>query len=206
MTYTTRANTLRALLMHAGKNDVRFYLNGICMDLDAGRLVATDGHRMMVASGPKDPGKGQHILPRSLIESVLKVAGKKDCELSITLAGSGSEATATATVALPMGAQFGETLIDGRFPDWRRVIPKVSELTGAVGQYYPEYLLDAAKALVIQGSASKVEMTAVAHNGPDKACIVYAQNASGENAAFVVVMPLRADVGISDGLAEFIGG
>lgn len=199
--YTIESNTLRAALTHAAKNDVRFYLNGICLDLDAGRIVATDGHRMFIASGPQDPGKGRVILPRDLVANVCKAAGKRGMQVTVTLAGSGE--TATATLALPTGAQFGETLIDGNFPDWPRVMP--AELSGQPGQYDLEYLAAAADALVIHGAASKAQGVRVAHNGPEKPCIVYAPNCR-ENMAFVVVMPLRADGEvIGDELAAFIG-
>lgn len=199
--YTIDSNTLKAALTHAAKNDVRFYLNGVCMDLDAGRIVASDGHRLFVAFGPKDPGKGQVILPRDLVASVCKLAGKRGMQVTVTLAGSGSEAT--ATLALPTGASFGETLIDGRFPDWQRVMP--AEMSGQPGQYNPDYLAAAADALVIHGAAAKPEGIRIAHNGADKACIVYAPGQS-DNFAFVVVMPLR-DNGekIGQELATFIG-
>ena len=199
--YTIDSNTLKAALTHAAKNDVRFYLNGICMDLDAGRIVATDGHRMFVAFGPKDPGKGRVILPRGLVASVCKLAGKRGMQVTVTLAGAGSEAT--ATLALPTGASFGETLIDGNFPDWPRVIP--AKMSGLPGQYNLDYLAAAAEALVIHGAASKAEGVRVAYNGPDKACIVYAP-AQSEAFAFVVVMPLRegGDV-IGPDLGAFIG-
>jgi len=198
--YTVDSNTLRAALTHAAKNDIRFYLNGVCLDLDAGRVVATDGHRMFVAFGPKDPGKGRVILPRDLVASVCKVAGKKGVQVTVSLSGSGSEAT--ATIALPTGAQFGETLIDGRFPDWPRAVP--TELSGEPGQYELDYLAAAADALVIHGAARNMQGVRVAHNGADKACIVWAPG-SGERLAFVVVMPMRADETIDGELAAFIG-
>ena len=198
--YTIDSNTLRAALTHVAKNDVRYYLNGICMDLDAGRIVATDGHRMFVAFGPKDPGKGRVILPRDLVANVCKVAGKRGQQVTVTLAGSGD--TATATLSLPTGAQFGETLIDGRFPDWPRVVP--TTLSGELGQYDLDYLAAAADALVIHGAASKTQGVRVAHNGADKPCIVWAPDCT-ENMAFVVVMPMRADETIDGDLAAFIG-
>ena len=199
--YTIDSNTLRAALTHAAKNAVRFYLNGVCLDLDAGRVVATDGHRMFIAFGPKDPGKGRVILPRDLVANVCKVAGKKGVQVTVSLSGSGAEAT--ATIALPTGAQFGETLIDGRFPDWLRVVP--TALSGAPGQYELDYLAAAADALVIHGAASKTQGVRVAHNGADKPCIVWAPG-SGGNLAFVVVMPMRADGDcIGEDLAAFIG-
>src|SRR5690348_4954473 len=118
-TYEIHSNTLRAALSHAGKRDVRFYLNGVCLDLNAGRIVATDGNRMFICRGPLDAGAGQVIIPRDVIESAVKAADKKGCMLSVSIV---TGEAGTATLALPSGAQFGATLIDGRFPDWQRVI------------------------------------------------------------------------------------
>lgn len=47
-TFTIPMSTIRAVLPTIPKTDVRFYLVGALFDLDAGRIVATDGHRMIV--------------------------------------------------------------------------------------------------------------------------------------------------------------
>lgn len=200
-TVTIASNTLKAALTHAGDKDIRYYLNGVLVDTLAGRIVATDGNRMFVASGPKVDGGQQYILPRSLVATVCKAVGKKGADLTVTFAGSGE--TATATISLPDGRQFGETLIDGRFPDYARVIP--TAISGEPGQYDTRYLEDAANALVIHGACASAQGVRVAYNGGSNACVVYAPGCT-ENLAFCVVMPIRADGDkIGPDLAAFMG-
>jgi hypothetical protein len=44
--------TLRAARTHTAEGDIRSYLNGVYLDVTAGKVVATDGHRMLVISAP----------------------------------------------------------------------------------------------------------------------------------------------------------
>ena len=47
-TITIETHVLKAHLIIAPKNDVRFYLNGILVDTVNRRIVSTDGHCMLV--------------------------------------------------------------------------------------------------------------------------------------------------------------
>ncbi len=102
------------------QQDVRYYLNGLYFEVLGGRLrvVATDGHRLALATAPQrveatDLGV---IIPR-----------KGVLELSRLLEG-------TAPIALSIGTNhiratteqftFTSKLVDGKFPDYERVIPK----------------------------------------------------------------------------------
>jgi len=44
--------TLRAARTHTAEGDIRSYLNGVYLDVTTGKVVATDGHRMLVISAP----------------------------------------------------------------------------------------------------------------------------------------------------------
>jgi DNA polymerase-3 subunit beta len=102
------------------QQDVRYYLNGLYFEVLGGRLrvVATDGHRLALATAPQrveatDLGV---IIPR-----------KGVLELSRLLEG-------TTPIALSIGTNhiratteqftFTSKLVDGKFPDYERVIPK----------------------------------------------------------------------------------
>ena len=131
---------------------------------------------------------------------LVEVYSRKDAE-TLAFAGAGSEATCTA--ALAGGLQFGETLIDGRFPDWQRVLPR--NMSGVPGQYNAEYLYDAAAALALHGACKDVVGARVAYNGHDSACVVYAPHCE-ENMAYCIIMPVRADhFAIGKDLSAFIG-
>lgn len=102
------------------QQDVRYYLNGMYVELAAGRLrfVATDGHRLALCTGPDavEAADTAVIVPRKGI-----------LELSRLLDGDGS-------VSLVMGSNhvravteqftFTSKLVDGKFPDYERVLPK----------------------------------------------------------------------------------
>jgi len=102
--------------------DVRYYLNGLLLELGAStlRAVATDGHRLAIAEMAIQAEVGESprelILPRKGVGELLRLLGgeKDDMELVI-----GSNAVRAEFSDM----QFTSKLIDGRFPDYERVIP-----------------------------------------------------------------------------------
>jgi DNA polymerase-3 subunit beta len=86
--------------------DVRYYLNGLLFDIGDGllRAVATDGHRRQV------------IVPRKGISELLRLLGGGEEEVRIDV---GSNAI---RITLPE-VRLTSKLIDGKFPDYRRVVP-----------------------------------------------------------------------------------
>ena len=103
------------------QQDVRYYLNGLLIETGEAHLraVATDGHRLalcqVVLDGSKLP-ENQVIVPR-----------KGVLELQRLLSGEGDVALALGSnhVRIQLdGIRFTSKLIDGRFPEYERVIPK----------------------------------------------------------------------------------
>lgn len=104
--------------------DVRYYLNGMLLEV-AGpvvRTVATDGHRLALCEltiGEADASPQQVILPRKGVLELQRLIGENgECTLEI--------GTNHLRVELG-GIRLTSKLIDGRFPDYDRVIPKQSE-------------------------------------------------------------------------------
>ena len=103
------------------QQDIRYYLNGLLMVIDAGelRVIATDGHRLAFASNTvadKTLGKQEVILPRKTVLELAKLLADNDDPVAIELSASQAR------------FKFGETLlasklVDGKFPDYQRVIP-----------------------------------------------------------------------------------
>ena len=100
--------------------DVRYYLNGLLLQVDGKELraVATDGHRLAFASVgiEADMPRQEMILPRKTVLELNRLLVDSDDALNITLA--------------PNQVRFGfgsvvlvSKLIDGKFPDYERVIP-----------------------------------------------------------------------------------
>ncbi|MDW9588682.1 hypothetical protein GOA80_21935 [Sinorhizobium meliloti] len=97
--------------------ETRYYLNGVCLDVDD--AVATDGHRMGVHPLGFDGGAFERaIIPHAVVNALLLMPAPK--------------AISIATEKRPMvdirmdGARIRAKLIDGTFPDWRRVVPSMS--------------------------------------------------------------------------------
>jgi DNA polymerase-3 subunit beta len=102
------------------QQDIRYYLNGLLTVVEDGqlKLVATDGHRLAFASvklGDQLP-RQEVIVPRKTVLELTKLLAEVDDEVSIEL--SATQASFTfGTVELV------SKLIDGKFPDYTRVIP-----------------------------------------------------------------------------------
>ena len=102
------------------QQDVRYYLNGMLMEADGKtlRTVATDGHRLSYCETTLEHEAGsaqQVIVPRKgVLELQRLLAGEGNVELAI----------GTNHVRAQIGdIRFTSKLIDGRFPEYGRVIP-----------------------------------------------------------------------------------
>lgn len=108
------------------QQDVRYYLNGLLLETSKKRLraVATDGHRLALAEisiDNQDVTAGQVIIPRKGVLELHRLLGSgEDVELAI---GSNH------IRAKLDGIRFTSKLIDGRFPDYERVIPSEKATT-----------------------------------------------------------------------------
>ena len=103
------------------QQDVRYYLNGMLLESEGGRLraVSTDGHRLALCEAnlaERVTGKQQVILPRKGVLELQRMLGEGgDMELSV----------GTNHVRCQIGEiRFTSKLIDGRFPEYSRVIPQ----------------------------------------------------------------------------------
>jgi len=103
------------------QQDVRYYLNGLLLETGDGvvRAVATDGHRLAlceVGVGEEGGSAQQVIIPRKGVLELQRLLGDdEDVDLAIG---------ANHIRANVGDIRFTSKLIDGRFPDYDRVIPK----------------------------------------------------------------------------------
>lgn len=106
--------------------DVRYYLNGLMLEIGQSRLrtVATDGHRLAIADadltvdGLSEPRS--MILPRKGVTELLRLLTATDDEIEVQVSAN------QVKIALD-GVDFTSKLIDGKFPDYERVIPRTDE-------------------------------------------------------------------------------
>lgn len=113
---------LLALVQYAmAQQDIRYYLNGLLVVVveDEIRVVATDGHRLAFASetlNEKLP-RTEVILPRKTVLELSRQLADNDEPLEISLAPTQAQ--------FRFGnIEFISKLIDGKFPDYERVIPQ----------------------------------------------------------------------------------
>jgi len=100
--------------------DIRYYLNGLLLTAEGDRLtaVATDGHRLShAATALAEPtGKIEVILPRKTVTEMQKLLAESDDPVTITVRDN--------LVSLAFaGVEVVSKVIDGKFPDYTKVIP-----------------------------------------------------------------------------------
>ncbi len=112
---------LLGLVQYAmAQQDIRYYLNGLLMVAEEKqlKLVATDGHRLAFASVKLDAElpRQEVIVPRKTVLELSKLLGDSDDEVRIELSAT--------QAAFSFGdIELVSKLVDGKFPDYTRVIP-----------------------------------------------------------------------------------
>ena len=112
-----------ALVQYAmAQQDIRYYLNGLLLVAQGGelKLVATDGHRLAYASeaiGTPLEERVEVILPRKTVLELSRQLADNDEALEISLTPTQARFTFGSI-------EFVSKLIDGKFPDYERVIPQ----------------------------------------------------------------------------------
>ena len=173
---------LKAHLKIAPAKDIRFYLNGVSLEVtaDGGVFVAsTDGKTLLASRVPsgavEDPAPGSWIIPRDSL-ALVDLGSKTDIEVRIVdreieLISFGGNSIRTKAV-------------DGEFPYWRRAIPTGTP-SGAGGQFDPDVF--AKFAFVAKTLGHKGEFPFFWCNGAAATMVTFG---SGEHVG--VAMPLRA--------------
>ncbi|NIG98887.1 MAG: DNA polymerase III subunit beta [Serratia symbiotica] len=101
--------------------DVRYYLNGMLFETEGEELrtIATDGHRLAVCSMPIGQQLPSHavIVPRKGVMELVRLLDSADTPLQLQIGSNNIRAHVGDFI-------FTSKLVDGRFPDYRRVLPK----------------------------------------------------------------------------------
>ena len=127
--FTTSHSDLQRLLDQTGfsmaQQDVRYFLNGLLLEVSSEhiRTVATDGHRLAMCTLDKGvPGadRVQVIVPRKGVVELGRLLGDGDDPVYITLGKNHLRASQG-------GYTLTTKLVDGRFPEYDKVIPADSE-------------------------------------------------------------------------------
>ena len=113
---------LEDTMFSMAQQDVRYYLNGLLLELDKHNLraVATDGHRLALKEINVKTGieeTQQIIIPRKGVIELVRLLGGDDKNVSVEVSQNHIRISKEKR-------QFTSKLIDGKFPDYQRVIPK----------------------------------------------------------------------------------
>lgn len=129
LTLSLPQSSLRHLIEKTGfsmaQQDVRYYLNGMLLEVkeQALRAVSTDGHRLATCKADVEvlPGTDhQIIVPRKGILELARLLQGGDNPVELVIGASHIRANVGDFT-------FTSKLVDGKFPDYRRVIPRNGE-------------------------------------------------------------------------------
>jgi len=123
--FSVPQSTLKSLLNQVAfamaVHDIRYYLNGILFVAEGQKLslVATDGHRLAFASASLDVEvpKQEVILPRKTVLELQRLLSDKEGDIALQFANNQAKFSFD-------GMEFVTKLVEGKFPDYNRVIPK----------------------------------------------------------------------------------
>ncbi len=128
---TLKQATLKGLIEKTqfamAQQDVRYYLNGLLLEVGEGNIkaVATDGHRLAMKqeSLPETNETSlQVILPRKAVLELGRLLTADDTEVTVEISSN--------HIRVNLGnTEFTSKLIDGKFPDYNRVIPSSTDKT-----------------------------------------------------------------------------
>jgi len=108
------------------QQDVRYYLNGMLWEVQQGQLraVATDGHRLAMCT------RAVSVSTAEVVQSILPRKGVM--ELSRLLDGEDNAEVVLGSNHIRVVTEeytFTSKLVDGKFPDYERVLPKGGDKT-----------------------------------------------------------------------------
>ena len=176
-------NKLKAAAYFSAAKDIRYYLNGILIESTPmqTRVCATDGHALFCS---KDDAKGDNvdtftgIVPNDTIKQILawKAPYKSAADLPVVITTAADEQRAEWC-----GNTAVFKLIDGKFPDYARVVP--STVSGEASHFNPELLIRCKKA----AEALSKGFYAFKQGGEGSAIAVFSTE------SFAVVMPMRGE-------------
>jgi DNA polymerase III subunit beta len=127
--FTVKQGELKRLIERTSfamaQQDVRYYLNGMLWEISSNqlRVVATDGHRLAMCTLETDLGvdsDAQVILPRKGVIEVSRLLQDEAAEIHIVVGANHLRATTEDFT-------FTSKLVDGKFPEYQRVLPKMSD-------------------------------------------------------------------------------
>ena len=191
---------LKAVSRIMAKADIRYYLNGVYVEATAKEtvLVTTDGHRLLATRREAEntiDAPVNFIIPGDIVKMMLAncMAGGRRLKDAVVR---------TVPVELREGGRWAAPMyrlgsrcfvefepVAGKFPDWRKVIPKKIPANDKPTPFRPQYLVDFENAARDLGNAMKGTCAVTAlHDGE---MVVIRTAYAGDTGYFGVMMGLR---------------
>ena len=168
---------LESAVIFQAKHDVRYYLGGICFKSD-GRVCSTDGRRMFI--GSKHSGELKE-------DVIIKVSKSPVRAYDHAIIDTESEIVSYFTKSAVKVAVGVVSVVDGRFPDVDRAIPKERHATDIIA-FNAGYLADIEKGA--KNFNNKMNSVVFELNGNADAAVAKFTSPFDET-GMVIVMPMR---------------
>jgi DNA polymerase-3 subunit beta len=184
---------LKAVSRFAAKQDIRYYLQGVLVESSPTetRIVGCDGHTLAIHRSQhtgENEGQWTGIVPLPTVLALLKMKAThktlRDAPIYLTVQESGE----IRADWIDQSVNF--RTIDGKFPEYQRVIP--AKLDGTKAWYQPEYLQRIADASKDMG-----ESFTFGFNGNSASLAYIGQS------MLAVIMPMRLELTIGTERAEW---
>ncbi len=123
LTQIVLKNLLSMVYIAMAQQDLRYYLNGVLLIIESNQIsaIATDGHRLAYSTAKSDFLSGENsqyvILPRKTVLELLRLLSDSDELITIDLASNQARFIFSDIYLI-------SKLVEGKFPDYQRVIPK----------------------------------------------------------------------------------
>ena len=153
LTFEMPQNQLRNLFLKTqvaiAQQDVRYYLNGLMFEINTDHIkaVATDGHRLAYSHSDIEidtTHRLQIIIPRKAIIELVRLLEDNDEKIKLEIGTNSINVHAKKF-------DFSSKLIEGRFPDYERVIPKNNNTLISINR---EFLQEVLQRVAIVGNIS----------------------------------------------------
>lgn len=204
---TLPSQYLAVLGLFAAKKDIRFYLQGICLEVGPEDIymAATNGYILgcfhIKNRQPEITDRlDDIILPNDLLKRI-----RADGPVEVSIGAPLQENAGDFCYARPITLSSTDTsvrgkTVDGRFPDWRRSIP--AQVTHELAQFNIAHLGVLAKAWGILHGRGSHPYVGIGHNGQESALI------SLGHADFTgAIMPIRSErVEVPNGPPDWLTG
>jgi len=133
--FTLPASTFKYLLSMVhfamAQQDIRYYLNGMLLVVEGTtvRAVATDGHRLALCEVTKDgaSSKIEAIIPRKTVLELSRLLPDSDDPVRVQMAANQVKFSFD-------NIELVSKLVEGKFPDYQRVLPAANTKVFAIGR------------------------------------------------------------------------